>query len=441
MSRLLGWIGAASGGWKSEREIGASDAAWSGGSWGAKSVAGPRVNPDRALCLPAYFAAQRAISEDVGKLSRITYRRLEPRGKERAPRHPAYRLLKSRPNPEMSSMTFHETLTSWALGWGRGPAQIVRDGRGDPRQLWPIHPSRVTPKRDGGELWYDISTDDLGTLPAAERGKPWRLRAEDVLYIHGLGEGWDGYSIAQLAAQSIGTGLAGELQAASYFGNGVRLSGVLEHPGQLGDTALKNLRESLIEPHQDASKAWDVLIAEEGMKFKDAPRISPRDAQALEGRQFQVEDVARWFRIPPHKIGHLARSTNNNIEHQSIEYVQDAILPWVVRWEQEYEAKIFLGDDEHFCEHNLTTLLRGDSKARGELYASGIGNAWLSPDDVRELENMNPIPGGYGSEYYMQGAMVPLRLLAEGQTMPESQNPSAPAAALAAHLGRNGARK
>lgn len=436
MSRLLGWIGAASG-WKSEKQIAADPAAWTPGGWGRATKAGPRVGPDSAMGLSAYFAALRAISEDVGKLPLITYRELEPRGKERARNHPCYRMLKVRPNPEMSSITFRETLQSWALGWGRGIAEIVRDNRGTPRQLWPIHPSRIVPKRVDGQLVYDCSTDDLVRLPESLRREPVRLLAENVLHIHGIGDGWEGYSIAALAAQSIGVALAAELQAASYFGNGVKLSGVLQHPGKLSDKALKNLRESLIQPHQDFESAWDVLIAEEGMAFKDAPRISPKEAQALEGRQFSVEDMARWFRMPPHKLQQLLRSTNNNIEHQSIEYVQDTILPWLVRWEQEYEAKIFLGDEQHFAEHNVAMLLRGDSKARGEFYRAMFNCAAYSPDDIREKENENPI-GGAGSKYYMQVNMAPIDLIADGATLQKPARGNARVAAALAAAGRNG---
>ena len=423
------WIGATSG-WKSEAQIAGDPGVWSpggGGSWVTQS--GERVSPTRAMGLAAYFAAIRNISNDVGKLPLLTYRRLDPRGKERAPEHPAYKLLRSRPNPHMSSMAFRSTLTSWAMGWGRGVAEIVRDNRGTPRQLWPLHPSRVVPKLEDSELVYDISTDDIGMA------RPRRLRAEDVIHIHGLGDGYDGYSVAALAAESIGVGLAAQLQAASYFGNGVALSGVLEHPGRLSEKAGKSIRESLIEPHKGAAKAWDVFIAEEGMKFKDAPRVSPKDAQHIEGRGFQTEDVARWFRIPPHKIGHLERMTFNNIEHLSIEYVVDAILDWVVTWDQELDAKIFLGDDDHFAEHNILMLLRGDSAARSEFYTKAIFAGWMSPDDVRELENMNPIPGGAGSKYYMQSNMAPLDVLASGAAL---QGQPTQAEAFALVHGRNG---
>lgn len=435
MSLLLGWVKAAASGWKSQEQIAADPGAWRGGGWSVATQSGQRVGPERALGLSTYFACIRNIGDDVGKLPLGTFRRLATRGKEPAPEHPSYSMLKTRANPYMSSMTARQTLTAWSKGWGRGIAEIVRDERGFARQYWPIHPSRICPKFEDGEMFYDISTDDLELLSSTARKTPRRLRAEDVIHIHGLGDGYDGYSVAQLAAQAIGTGLAAELQAASYYGNGITLSGVLQHPGKLNESAQKNILKSLMEPHQGATKAWDVFIAEEGMTFKDAPRISPRDAQAIEGRYYTVEDVCRWFRMPPHKAGHLQRSTNNNIEHQGIEYVTDCILTEVIQWEQELQAKVFLGDPDHFAEHNILVLLRGDSAARGEFYSKAISAGWLSPDDVRELENMNPIPGGFGAKYYMNGTMAPLELLAQGSAV---QGQPSTAQALALVHGRNG---
>lgn len=418
MSILLNWLQPKASGEGDVSRM-SHPALWlpGGWAWGRQTQSGTQVSPEVSLTLSAYFAALRAISEDVAKLPLGVYRRMKPRGKERLPEHPAWQMLRVRPNPEMSSMTFRETMTAWALGWGRGIAEIVRDGRDRPRELWPIHPSVVRPCRKAGRQIYEVFPS-----PADQRlksGKRIELEARDVLHIRGLGGPLDGYSIAQLAAESIGVGLAAQLHAASFFGNGTQLSGVLQHPGKLSKQSYDNLANSWAEKHGGPRNSWKPAILEEGMQWKETS-VPPRDAQFLESRQFETEDIARWFRIPPHKIGHLLRSTNNNIEHQGIEYVQDTLLPWLIRWEQELGAKLFPEEPEVFAEHNVTALLRGDQQSRGQYYRTMIFSGVYSPNDVREMENMNPIPEPGADRYYMQTAMAPLEAIANGGALSSS---------------------
>ena len=412
------WIGAF-GGWKTEQQIAADSSVWSGGGWGRETQAGERVSPDSAMGLSAYFASIRNISEDIGKLPLITYRRL-PRGKERAATHPCYTLLKTKPNPYMGSMVFRETMSAWALGWGRGCAEIVRDERGFPRQLWPIHPSRILPKWVGGELFYDVSQDDLLANPKA---RPTRLLAENVLHIHGLGDGYEGYSVCQLAAESIGVGLAAQLQAASYFGNGTQLAGILEHPSKLSQKAHDNLRASWAARHQGARAAFTPAILEEGMKWTTTG-APPKDAQFLETRQFQVEEIARWFRIAPTKIGDRSRAQGwSTLEAQNTDHASDTLMPWLVRWEEELEAKIFLGDPDYFAEHLMAGLVRGDMAARQAFYTAMFNIGVLSPNEIRELENMNPNPGPEGDAYYMQLNMTTAERVYEGDAADAATDP------------------
>lgn len=383
---------------------------------GGKTLAGTYVSPDGAMALAAYYACLRAISEDVAKLPLITYRRLKPRGKERAPDHPLYMLLHDFPNPDMESMTFRETLTAHALAWGNGYAEIERDSFGDAIALHPIHPSRVTPRRnDQGAIVYDVSGSELVI------GGQWfnvvRLRAENMVHVRGLGaEGLGGYSVARLAAESLGVTLAAQNFGAAFFGNGAFLSGVLEHPGKLSDMAAKHLRESWSEVYAGPANAGKPGILEEGMKWQQLG-IPPEQGQFLETRQFQVIEVCRWFRVPPHKIQDLSGAKYANIEQQNLEYVTDTLMPWLTRWEQQLKRKLFGDDVEYFAEHLVLGLLRGDQTARAAYYKTRFDLATLSPDDIRELENENPLPASErgGTMYFLAANNYqPLRFVAQG---------------------------
>lgn len=379
---------------------------------GRRTDSGEAVSPQTSLGLSAYYACIRNLSEDLGKLPFLVYRRLTPRGKARAQEHPAWALLRDQPNPEMSPMTFVETLTGWALGWGGGFAEIVRDGAGNARQMWPIHPARVWPERRAGRLIYRVKVP-VDRLARPIDGALFReeiIEQEDMFHLHGLGSnGITGYSIAQIGAQSIGIGLAAERFSASFFGNGTHIGLLFEHPETLSPKARKNLEDSLAD-RSGAAEAFTALILEEGMKVAEQRMgIAPKDAQLIEAMKFSVEQVARWFRMQPHKIQHLDKATNNNIEHQGLEYVIDTASSWAVRWEQEVRRKLIgIGDKEHFAEILLTGLLRGDQAARGAFYRELFNLGALSPNDIREIENLNPIDEEAADRYYLQVNLAPL---------------------------------
>lgn len=380
-------------------------------SRGRATTAGLSVSPQGALAIAAYYACLRTIAEDVGKLPLLVYRRLSPRGKERATEHPLYNLLHNAPNSDMTAMTFREVLTHHAVGWGNGYAEIVTDGRGEVSALYPIHPSRVALRRDDqGGVVYDVYGETV--LGARDVGRVVRLPSENVLHIKGLGaDGLSGYSVAQLAAESLGLSLAAQTFGAAFFGNGTALGGVLEHPGTLSDTAVAHLRESWQTRYGGPENANKPAILEEGMKWTRLG-IPPDEAQFLETRQFQVREVARWFRMPPHKIQDLTEATFSNIEQQSIEYVTDTLMPWLVRWEQELRRKLFAREPDIFAEHLVLGLLRGDQAARAAYYKDLFNVGALSPNDIRELENENPIPGRAGDRYYIQMNMTTLDTVA-----------------------------
>jgi HK97 family phage portal protein len=360
---------------------------WLADALGAgKDTSGESVSETSALGLSVYFNCIRVIAEDVAKLPLIVYRRLD-RGKERSPGHPLYRLLHDEPCPESTAFSFRETLTAHALGWGNGYAEIQRDGSGRPVALWPIDPSSVEVKRnDAEQIVYEVRD---------QYGQTTVLSPSSVLHVHGLGySGLMGYSVARIGRTSLGSALAAQKHTAAFFGNGASPGGVLEHPGALSDKAMKHLRESWTARHGGADNAHKPAILEEGMKWHTVG-IPPEDAQLLETRQWQVEDVCRWFRVPPHKIGHLLRAQGwSTLEQTNLDYLTDTLMPWLVRWEQEIQRKLIgITDSGLFAEHLVDAILRADTQTRFAAYAVGVTNGWLSRNEVRAIENLNPVDG------------------------------------------------
>jgi HK97 family phage portal protein len=371
---------------------------------GVTTASGQSITPYSATSVSAYYAAMRVISEDVAKLPLITYRRVRPRGKERAPSHPYYDLLHLQPHPEIGAMSFRETLTQWAMGWGDGYARIVRDRKGLATRLVPQHPSKVEIRRtdDKGDLYYRVKT---------KNGEYVDVLDQEMIHIHGMGDdGVKGYSVAQIAAETLGLSKAAEKCGASLFGQGINPRILLKHPATLRDDGRERLKEQWDKLYGDPSEIHRTAVLEEGMSVEKLT-IPPEDAQFLETRQFQVEEVARWFRVPPHKIGHLEKSTNNNIEQQSIEYLTDCLLSWLRRWEEELARKLFPGT-EYFAEHLVDGLLRGDGESRGKFYREMFYIGSMSPNDIREKENANPVDGG--DTYFVPVNMMRLEDVAEG---------------------------
>lgn len=355
---------------------------------GGKSVAGQTVNPDTAMQLSAYYACLRNIAEDTAVLPLLVYRRLEPRGKDRAPEHPAYRLLHDQPNVEMDTFTFRSTMTGWCAGWGNAYAEIERTGRGGATALWPIHPSRVIAKRDAaGEIVYLVRNED---------GAAVQFSPADMLHLRGFGDGLTGYSVLRFAAVSVGLGLAAQALGASFFEKGAKLGGVLIHPGKLTAEAKVRLRESWREAYGGASKAGQTAVLEEGMEFKPIS-IPPDEAQWLETREFQVSEVARWFRMPLNKIGqHTQAKGWGTLAAEQTDYVTSTLMPWLVRWEKEIGMKLF-GEAErerYFAEHLVNGLMRGDPESRSVVYERYQKMGVLSANEIREFENLNPREGG-----------------------------------------------
>jgi len=365
---------------------------------------GVLVNETLALNLSAVYACVQVLSQTIGSLPLIVYQRTAD-GKARAVKHPLYRVLHDAPNPEMTSMSWRQAMLLHLCLWGNHYSEIERDSGGNPVALWPITPWRVNLKRVNGQLVYSVGLDTgMVYVPFA-----------NMLHIKGLSyDGMTGLPPMRAARESIGLGLAAQKYAAKFFANDARPGGILEHPGQLSDEAATRLRKSFERAHEGLDNKFRVAVLEEGMKF-NAVGIPPEDAQLLETRKFGVSEIARYFRMPLHKISDLERSTNNNIEHQAIEFVTDTIRPWLVNIEQELAFKLFTGD--YFAEFLIEGLLRGDIKTRYEAYAIGRQWGWLSADDIRERENLNKLPNGQGASY-----LTPLNMGTGGQNGQAIQN-------------------
>ena len=375
------------------------------------TTSGKPVTESSALQMTAVYSCVRILAEAVAGLPLHLYRYNDSGGKEKAIDHPLYFLLHDEPNPEMTSFSFRETLMSHLLLWGNAYAQIIRNGRGEVVALYPLMPNRMTVDRDAnGRLYYLYSrtTEDAPTL--SNRLSQVVLSPSDVLHIPGLGfDGLVGYSPIAMAKNAIGMAIACEEYGAKFFANGAAPGGVLEHPGVVKDPA--KVRESWNSVYQGSSNSHRVAVLEEGMKYQPIG-ISPEQAQFLETRKFQINEIARIFRIPPHMIGDLEKSSFSNIEQQSLEFVKYTLDPWVVRWEQTLQRLLFTPDEKrnYFIKFNVDGLLRGDYQSRMNGYATGRQNGWLSANDIRELENLDLIPADLGGGLYLiNGNMTKLK--------------------------------
>lgn len=373
------------------------------------STSGKPVNERSAMQMTAVYSCVRILSEAVASLPLHIYRYNDDGGKEKAIDHPLYFLLHDEPNPEMTSFVFRETLMTHLLLWGNAYAQIIRNGKGEVVALYPLMPNRMTVDRDeNGRLYYTYNTskEDAPTM----KGSLVKLDSTDVLHIPGLGfDGLVGYSPIAMAKNAIGMAIACEEYGAKFFANGAAPSGVLEHPGTIKDPA--RLRDSWTSTFGGSSNAHKVAVLEEGMKYTPIS-ISPEQAQFLETRKFQINEIARIFRVPPHMVGDLEKSSFSNIEQQSLEFVKYTLDPWVYRWEQSMIRSLIPTADKSkfFIKFNVDGLLRGDYQSRMNGYAIGRQNGWMSANDIRELEDLDRIPAELGGDLYLiNGNMTKLQ--------------------------------
>ncbi len=373
------------------------------------STSGKYVTERSSMQMTAVYACVRILSEAIAGLPLHVYKYNDSGGKEKALDHPLYLLLHDEPNPEMSSFVFRETLMTHLLLWGNAYAQIVRNGKGEVIGLYPLMPNKMSVDRgEDGKLWYTYnkSMDESSTI----KGSIVKMSPADVLHIPGLGfDGLVGYSPIAMAKNAIGMAIACEEYGAKFFANGAAPGGVLEHPGTIKDP--QRVRDSWSATFGGSANANKIAVLEEGMKYTPIS-ISPEQAQFLETRKFQINEIARIFRVPPHMVGDLEKSSFSNIEQQSLEFVKYTLDPWVIRWEQSL-MRILLSTDEkkdYFIKFNLEGLLRGDYQSRMNGYSIARQNGWMSANDIRELENLDRIPADQGGDLYLiNGSMLPMQ--------------------------------
>lgn len=388
------------------------------------STSGKRVNERSSMQMTAVYSCVRILSEAVAGLPLHLYEYTNGGSKEKAVKHPLYFLLHDEPNTEMTSFVFRETLMTHLLLWGNAYAQIIRNGKGEVMALYPLMPDRMEVDRDEkGRLYYEYTTSS-DDAPINKKSTV-KLQPLDVLHIPGLGfDGLVGYSPIAMAKNAIGMAIACEEYGAKFFANGAQPSGVLEHPGTLKDPS--RVRESWQQTFGGSQNANKVAVLEEGMKYTPIS-ISPEQAQFLETRKFQINEIARIFRVPPHMVGDLEKSSFSNIEQQSLEFVKYTLDPWVSRWEQSMVRSLLTEEEKkrYFIKFNVDGLLRGDYQSRMTGYATARQNGWMSANDIRELENLDRIPAELGGDLYLiNGNMTKLSdagLFAKTDTQPDGE--------------------
>lgn len=373
-----------------------------------RTATGLSVTKERALRLAAVAACFRVISEDVAALPWHLNRRLSPRGKERATDHPVYGLLHDLPNPELTSFELRENLVGHVLGWGWGYCEIEFDKAGRRRALWPLRPDRMEQslnERNERVFVYELPN---GQKVGLDRWRVWVIRGWSL-------DAFAAGSLLDSGRNTIGLGLAAEEYGSRFFGNDSRPGGILTAKGKLSDDAAKRLKARWEESHRGLTSAQRVAVLEEGIEWQQIG-VSPENAQFLETRKYQRSEIAGLFRVPPHKIGDLERATFSNIEQQDIEYVNDVLIPMSIRFDQSANRDLLSLTERktYFAEHFMAGRMRGEQKARYEAYAIGIQNAFLCPDDVREAENMNPLPDDLGQIFLRPLNMAPLGSEPEG---------------------------
>lgn len=346
------------------------------------------TSSEAAMRNSAVYDCVKLVSEDIAKLPLIVYRRLPNGGKERAPNHPLYDVLKSRPNSWQTSFEFRQIMQTHRELRGNGYARIFPGPRGAVDRLEHMDPDGMmsVTRKSNGRLLYKYQNPQSHNIEEI-----WQ---DDIFHLRGFSlNGLTGLSTIGVQSEAIKIGIAAQEYQVSSLASGVRLSGVFMHPASLSDKAETNLKESIEKKHQGSRKAGGFMILEEGMQWKEMS-MTMQDAQFLELRKLNRTEIAAIFRVPPHKIGDLERAIKANIEHQALEYVIDGLMARLVCWEQAIARDLILAPQVYFAEFLVDALLRGDLRSRYNAYKVGIEAGILSPNEARESENRNPRPGG-----------------------------------------------
>ncbi len=372
-------------------------ARWFGG---APTTTGISVNEQNAMSFSAVWSAVTMISDDIASLPLHLYKRLPEGGKDRFEAHPLYRLLHDAPNPEMDTMVFRRTLQAHALLWQNAYAEIERDGAGRPIAMWPLVPESVQLYRNGRALTYRVTNPSGSTVD---------IQPQDMIHLVGHShDGSVGSSLVQQARESLSLGLAAERFGGAFFGNGATFGGVISFKGpKPAGMAEESHRKQLEARHVGVERAHKMLALYNDATFTQTG-VEPDSAQFLETRVFQVREVARWFKIPPHKLADLADATFSNVEQQNLDYYSSCLRPWLVLWEQQLTRKLVakLEQRQQLIEHDTHGFLSADAAGRAALYAAEFRIGSVTPNEIRGYENRDPLAGGHRS--FIPLDMIPM---------------------------------
>ena len=365
-----------------------------------RTGSGVRVSADHSMRLAAVYACVRILSETMASLPFVMYRPRADGGKDRVKDHWLYTLLAKRPNPFQNAFEWREMLQGHLVLRGNAYNRIVSNARGEITQLSPIHPDRIRMELlPSGDYRYRVS-DRQGQESVVPRGEIWHLRGLSS-------DGMMGLSPIDLARESLGMALAAQDYGARFFANDAKpTGGWIEFPGSFKDSEAKKVFRESYQSAQSGANRGKVLVLENGMKFHEVG-VTNKDAQFLELRKFQITDIARLFRVPPHMIADLERATFSNIEQQSLEFVMHTMTPWAERWEASIESDLLFDGEELEIEFDFANLMRGDAASRSTYYQSGIQNGWLTRNEARIAENLNPLTG-------LDEPLRPLNMVEEG---------------------------
>jgi len=352
---------------------------------GMLSASGVQVSPELAQQLTVIFACNKVIAETVGQLPLHLYKSRQDGGRDLAFKHPMYNLLHLRPNRWQTAIEFREMMQGHATMRGNAYAEIFFKS-GYVSELIPLHPDRVKPELvNERTLRYAYDDPFLGHKRFINAGAMFHLK--------GMGSnGYTGMNPIEMEMDAVGNGLALQNFAGRFFKNNAQPGGWLEYEGAFEDLEAKRKFRNDWEAMHGGANQHRVGVLENGMKYHEIG-LTNKDSQFIESRKYSDEDLCRIFRVPPHKVGILDKATFSNIEQQSLEFVTDTMMPWLVRWEQAIARDMLLEDEGIFAKFQVLGLLRGDSQARSAFYKEGVVNGWFTRNEVRAWEDLNPLPG------------------------------------------------
>lgn len=370
---------------------------------GPATITGQRVSADTAMQISAVYSCVRVKSEDLASLPHILYRRLE-RGKERAPDHPLYRILHDQSNPQMTALQFRETMAAHLELRGNAFANIERNADGTVKWLWPLNPTRMDKPMlaADGRLLYRY------WLP---NGTQTVLTQDEVFHLRGMSfDGVWGLSPIEAQRETMGNAMAAMEYGTRFFANNANPSGVLQAKTRVSPEAAGRLKTSWNDAHQGLTNAHRVAILEEGMEWKQIS-ITPEDAQYLESKKYSRSEIAGIYRVPAHKIGDLEHATFSNIEELDIDYAKSTIRPIARRYEAQTNMSLLLPSEQsrYLSEFLLDDLLRGKTLERFEAYQKAW---WMTGNEIRERENLNPIEG-------LDQPLLPVNMALGAENLPD----------------------